>query len=161
MHKEVITEYIERLVANGPVSINLIGDLIRQTNLVTSDNIPEIEKMEEVMGPTLEKWPALLPIAPLPKKPEEYEFKVYGDESYKQQIAKLKENKIGDMDGTGVMEQILKNNTPQNHIIEVTLVTRGESMTFQQHLNNLVHLELSGINLHGKLSALRYMQNIR
>ena len=62
------------------------------------------------------------------------------------------------MDGTGVMEQILKNNTPQNHIIEVTLVTRGESMTFQQHLNNLVHLELSGINLHGKLSALRYMQ---
>ena len=31
---------------------------------------------------------ALLPIAPLPKKPEEYEFKVYGDESYKQQIAK-------------------------------------------------------------------------
>ena len=62
----------------------------------------------------------------------------------------LKENKIGDMDGTGVMEQILKNNTPQNHIIEVTLVTRGESMTFQQHLNNLVHLELSGINLHGK-----------
>ena len=92
MHKEVITEYIERLVANGPVSINLIGDLIRQTNLVTSDNIPEIEKMEEVMGPTLEKWPALLPIAPLPKKTEEYEFKVYGDESYKQQIAKLKEN---------------------------------------------------------------------
>ena len=68
MHKEVITEYIERLVANGQVSINLIGDLIRQTNLVTSDNIPEIEKMEEVMGPTLEKWPALLPIAPLPKK---------------------------------------------------------------------------------------------
>ena len=62
------------------------------------------------------------------------------------------------MDGTGVMEQILKNNTPQNHIIEVTLVTRGESMTFLQHLNNLVHLELSGINLHGKLSALRYMQ---
>ena len=78
MHKEVITEYIERLVANGPVSINLIGDLIRQTNLVTSDNI---EKMEEVMGPTLEKWPALLPIAPLPKKTEEYEFKVFGDES--------------------------------------------------------------------------------
>ena len=65
------------------------------------------------------------------------------------------------MDGTGVMEQILKNKTPQNHIIEVTLVTRGESMTFLQHLNNLVHLELSGINLHGKLSALRYMQNIR
>ena len=57
------------------------GNLIRQTNLVTSDNIPEIEKMEEVMGPTLEKWPALLPIAPLPKKTEEYEFKVFGDES--------------------------------------------------------------------------------
>ena len=37
--------------------------------------------MEEVMGPTLEKWPALLPIAPLPKKTEEYEFKVFGDES--------------------------------------------------------------------------------
>ena len=32
---------------------------------------------------------------------------------------------------------------------------------FLQHLNNLVYLELSGINLHGKLSALRYMQNIR
>ena len=39
MHNEVITEYIERLVANGPVSIKLIGDLIRQTNLVTSDDI--------------------------------------------------------------------------------------------------------------------------
>lgn len=67
------------------------ASFIRQTNLVPSDNIPEIEKLEECMGPTLAKWPAILPIPPLPTKTEEYELKIFKNEAYKQQLVKLKE----------------------------------------------------------------------
>ena len=58
------------------------------------------------------------------------------------------------INGSYILEKILENQVPQDHILAVKLDHCTFSLTFLQYLNNLVHLDLSKCNLHGKLDVL-------
>ena len=75
----------------------------------------------------------------------------------KQQV---KMNRLSGLSGQGAQKQVrlwmaMQVRDPSSHIPGSGHPVSGR---FLQHLNNLVLLELSGINLHGKLSALRFRQ---
>ncbi|CAL4103794.1 unnamed protein product [Meganyctiphanes norvegica] len=67
----------------------------------------------------------------------------------------IDDNGIG---STLVMKNAFKNNENQSKILSVTMIEGYPSIHSMQYLTNLVHLDLSWVDMHGKLSSLKHMQ---
>ncbi|CAL4118033.1 unnamed protein product [Meganyctiphanes norvegica] len=64
-----------------------------------------------------------------------------------------------DCDSSAAMEKAFKDNENQSKITSVEITDWGcSSIQFVQYLKNLVHLDLSWVDLHGKLGTLKHMQ---